>query len=160
MNTAEVRLESLAKEGGKRRVIVRNTYIMSRYYSSKNLSSPLFLLLCLLLLIDIPRMAYALKSPHLTLLLSPETSWLLAPLLSSFLMVFVVLFFKCGTSNAMGVFIMVLMSYFMLPILYLIFKTNWKYNKAKVRRIDCRDERKNKTIHSDECYGFPNTRSA
>ena len=57
-------------------------------------------------------------------MLTPETSWLLAPLLSSFLMVFVVLFFQCGTSNAMAVFVMFLMCYFMLPMLYVLMRTN------------------------------------
>lgn len=57
-------------------------------------------------------------------LLTPETSWLLTPLLSSFLMVFVVLFFQCGTSNAMAVFAMFLMCYFMLPLLYVLMRTN------------------------------------
>ena len=57
-------------------------------------------------------------------LLSPETSWLLTPLLSSFLMIFVILFFQCGTSNAMAVFAMFLMCYFMLPLLYVLMRTN------------------------------------
>ena len=57
-------------------------------------------------------------------LLTPDTSWLLTPLLSSFLMVFVVLFFQCGTSNAMAVFAMFLMCYLMLPLLYVILRTN------------------------------------
>ena len=56
--------------------------------------------------------------------LTPETSWLLAPVLSSFLMVFVVLFFQCGSSNAMAVFVMFLMCYFMLPMVYMLIKTN------------------------------------
>ena len=64
--------------------------------------------------------AYASPLPTLT----PETSWLLAPLLSSFLMVFVVLFFQCGSSNAMAVFVMFLMCYFMLPMVYMLIKTN------------------------------------